>query len=155
MSEALVLVRQDDPAITLLTLNRPAKRNALSIALIDELLAAIVAASADPVRRVIVLRANGPAFCAGLDLTEASQPGAHERSAEALSALYLALGTSPLITIAAAHGAAMGGGAGLLSACDFVVAGEDLQLALPEVRRGLVAALVTCLLRRQLTDRQV
>src|SRR2546423_1433576 len=55
----------------------------------------------------------------------------------------------------AARGAAMGGGAGLLAACDFVIAADDLRLAYPEVRRGLVAALVTCLLRRQLPERLV
>jgi methylglutaconyl-CoA hydratase len=49
----------------------------------------------------------------------------------------------------------MGGGAGLLSACDLVVAAEDLKLSYPEVKRGLIAALVTCLLRRQLSDRKV
>ena len=66
--------------------------------------------------------------------------------------MYAAIGNSPLVTIAAAQGAAMGGGAGLLAACDFVVAADTLKLAYPEVKRGLVAALVTCLLRRRLND---
>ena len=110
----------------------------------------MTSASADPHRRVIVLTANGPAFCAGLDLKEAAAPGGAEKSAEALSRMYLAIGNSPLITIAAAAGAAMGGGAGLLAACDFVVAADDLKIAYPKVRRGSVAASVTCLLRRRL-----
>jgi methylglutaconyl-CoA hydratase len=90
-----------------------------------------------------------------LDLNEASEPGSTEKSSEALARMYAAIGNSPLVTIAAAHGAAMGGGAGLLAACDFVVAADDLKLAYPEVRRGLVAALVTCLLRRKLADGEV
>src|SRR5665213_1680879 len=146
-----ILVRNDDdPAIAVLTLNRPEKRNALNLELIGQITNAVTSASADPNRRALVLSANGPAFCAGLDLKEAAAPGGAEKSAEALSRMYLAIGNSPLITIAAAAGAAMGGGAGLLAACDFVVAADDLKIAYPEVRRGLVAALVTCLLRRRL-----
>jgi methylglutaconyl-CoA hydratase len=152
VSPPLLLVQRNDPAITLLTLNRPEKRNALSVGLIESLRDEIAADAKDPLRRAIVLLGNGPSFCAGLDLTEAGPGGAHERSAEALASLYEALGNSPLITIAVARGAAMGGGAGLLAACDFVLAADDLRLAYPEVRRGLVAALVTCLLRRRLTD---
>jgi methylglutaconyl-CoA hydratase len=155
MSEALVLVDRSDPAIAVVTLNRADKRNALSLALIESLRDAIAAASADVNCRALILCASGPAFCAGLDLAEASQAGMHERSAEALAGMYEALGNSPLVSIGAARGAAMGGGAGLLAACDFVIAADDLRLAYPEVRRGLVAALVTCLLRRQLPERQV
>jgi methylglutaconyl-CoA hydratase len=155
MPDDPLLIHRADPAITLLTLNRPDKRNALNVALIESLHAAIATASADPQCRALIVRGAGPSFCAGLDLTEASDATLHARSAESLATLYETLGTSPLITIAAAHGAAMGGGAGILAACDFVVAADDLSLAYPEVRRGLVAALVTCLLRRQLSDRQV
>lgn len=152
---SLVMVRREEPGVVVATLNRPEKRNALSVALIEQLRAAIEGASVDAGCRVIVLRGAGPAFCAGLDLAEAAQPDVHDRSAEALRQLYETIATSPAVTIAAAHGAAMGGGAGLVAACDFAIAAEDLKLAYPEVRRGLVAALVTCLLRRQATDRVV
>jgi methylglutaconyl-CoA hydratase len=155
MSEPLVLTDTSDPAITILTINRPDKRNALSIELATQLRDAITAASSDLHRRVLILRANGPAFCAGLDMKEATDPTSGHRSAQTLMEVYLALATSPLVTVAAAHGPAMGGGAGLLSACDFVVAAEDLRIAYPEVHRGLVAALVSTLLRRQLNDRAV
>jgi methylglutaconyl-CoA hydratase len=151
----LVLVDATDPALVVLTLNRPDKRNALSVALIEQLTATVKRAGNEPQRRVIILRGSGPVFCAGLDLTEAADPATAGRSAEALAALYLAICQSPLVTIAAAQGAAYGGGAGLLAACDFVVAAEDLHVGFPEVRRGLVAALVTCLVRRQLGDRFV
>src|SRR5258706_3020679 len=155
MTQELVMVDASDPAITVLTMNRPEKRNALSIALIEALTAAVVAASVDRSRRVIIVRGAGAAFCAGLDLSEAGQPGVSEKSAEALAGLYEAVATSPLVTIAAAQGAAMGGGAGLIAAWDFAVAADDLRLGYPEVHRGLVAALVTCLLRRQMNDRVV
>src|SRR4051812_21824611 len=146
----LVLIDNSDPAITILTLNRPDKRNALSIELIEQLTAAVAQASSDRNRRTIIIRANGPSFCAGLDLAEASDATKSHASATALCKMYQALSTSPLITIASAHGVAMGGGAGLLSACDFVVGSPDLKIAYPEVHRGLVAALVTTLLQRQL-----
>jgi methylglutaconyl-CoA hydratase len=155
MSESVLLVDSSDPLVTVLTLNRPDKRNALSIELMEQITAAVSEQARDLNRRVIVLRGSGPAFCAGLDLKEASDPGNSHRSAEALARMYLAIAQSPLVTIAAAQGAAMGGGAGLLAACDLVVAGDDLKLSFPEVKRGLIAALVTCLLRRQLNDRAV
>jgi methylglutaconyl-CoA hydratase len=58
-----------------------------------------------------------------------------------------------LVTIAAVHGAIMGGGIGLMSACDIAIAADDARIAFPEVHRGLVAALVTVLVRRQVADR--
>ena len=155
MSDSIVLVQTDNPAVAVVTFNRPDKRNALSVTLIEQITHAVTAASADPAQRVIILNGNGPSFCAGLDLSEASDANAAGRSAEALARMYGAIGNSPLVTVAAANGAAMGGGAGILAACDFVVAADDLKIAYPEVRRGLVAALVTCLLRRQLNDRAV
>jgi methylglutaconyl-CoA hydratase len=153
MSDSLVLIDNHDPQITIVTLNRADKRNALSIALMDQLTAAFAAAANDPNRRAIVLRAEGPSFCAGLDLTEASDPANSHRSAKAAAKMYLAITTSPLIAVAAARGAAVGGGAGLVLACDFGIAGDDLRIGFPEVHRGLVAALVTTLLRRQMNER--
>jgi methylglutaconyl-CoA hydratase len=144
-----------DPAVTILTLNRPDRRNALSIDLLEQLRGAVESAQSEPGRRVLILRGAGPAFCAGLDFNEAADPALSHRSSRALAACYRAICTSPLVTIAAAHGAAMGGGAGLVAACDLAIAADDLRLAYPEVHRGLVAALVTCLLRRQLHDRQI
>ncbi len=154
MSE-LVLIDESDPQVTVITLNRPEKRNALSIDLIMQARDAVKSASSDSNRRVILFRANGPAFCAGLDLKEATDPTKAHGSAVGLCEMYRTIATTPLITIAHAHGAAMGGGAGFLAACDFVVASNDLRLGYPEVHRGLVAALVTTLLRRQLGERVV
>ena len=69
--------------------------------------------------------------------------------------MYEAIATSPLVTLAAARGVAMGGGAGIIAACDFAVVTDDFRLSYPEVHRGLVAALVTCLLKRQVSDRSI
>jgi methylglutaconyl-CoA hydratase len=155
VSETTPLVHVDasDPTITVLTLNRAAKRNALSIALMDELLAAATSASTDLNRRVLILRGDGPAFCAGLDLHEAADPSTRDRSAHLLANVYRTIYQSPLVTIAAVHGAVMGGGIGLMAACDLALAADDTSIAFPEVRRGLVAALVTALVRRQVADR--
>jgi methylglutaconyl-CoA hydratase len=153
MSQSSVLIDSTDPVVAIVTLNRPSKRNALSLQLMEELLSAVQAAAENVNRRVLLLRANGPAFCAGLDLKEAANRANTESSARALAAVYKAIVACPLVTIAAAQGAVIGGGVGLLSACDLVVAADDMQIGFPEVKRGLVAALVTALVRRQVNDR--
>jgi methylglutaconyl-CoA hydratase len=154
VAEDILLIDDTDPTRRICTLNRPAKRNALSIELAERLADAIESAD-EPRRRVLILRGNGPVFCAGLDLQEAADASNSQRSARALARLYLCLARSPLITIATAQGGAFGGGAGLLPACDFAVAGDDLRIGFPEVHRGLIAGLVTALLLRQLPQRRV
>jgi methylglutaconyl-CoA hydratase len=140
-------------AVTTVTLNRPEKRNALNLALLARLSDTIAAAEAEPTRRVLVLRGAGPVFCAGLDLAEAAQPEqAHESAQRVADALRRLSGTR-LVTIAAVHGAAMAGGAGLMSACDFAVATQETRLGYPEVHRGLVPGLIMTFLRRQLRER--
>jgi len=67
----------------------------------------------------------------------------------------ITLAETPLVTIAAVHGAAVAGGAGIMSACDFVVAAEKTKIGYPEVRRGLVAGLVMTFLRRQVGERNM
>src|SRR4051812_48887358 len=117
----MILLESLDASTSILTLDRPEKRNALSLALIDEITTAIRQVESDGAKRVLILRANGPSFCAGLDLAEAASPGGAEKSAHALATMYEKLCTTPLVTIAAVHGAAVGGGAGLAIACDFVL----------------------------------
>lgn len=140
-------------AVATLTLNRADKRNALNVDLLRELVAAVAAAETDPALRVLVLRGAGTVFCAGLDLVEAVEPARAEASAALVGDALRALGTSRLITIAAVQGAAIAGGAGLMSACDFAVATQDAKFGYPEVRRGLVPALIMTFLRRQLRER--
>ena len=149
----LVLAESDGSATTVLTLNRPEKRNALNIALIEALCTAVEAAERVPAHRVLILRGAGPAFCAGLDLAEAADPGRAHRSADGIARVLMLLSDSRLVTIAAVHGAAIAGGAGLMSACDFAVAESGTLIGYPEPRRGLVAGMVMTFLRRQLGER--
>ncbi len=149
-----VLVEQKDRT-TILTLNRPERRNALTIELMTELASAIEQAAADRKQRVLILRGAGQAFCAGLDLNETTITEKAHQSAEAVANMLLAVSQTRLITIAQIHGAAVAGGAGLMSACDFVVAAERTKIGYPEAKRGLVAGLVMTFLRRQLHERDV
>src|SRR5438094_582114 len=134
-----VLVEQQDSRVSVLTLNRPERRNALTIELLTELVAAIEAAAADDNKRVLILRGAGQAFCAGLDLQETTELEKAHRSAEMVAKSLLAISETRLITIAQIHGAAVAGGAGLMSACDFVIAATHTKIGYPEGRRGLVA----------------
>jgi methylglutaconyl-CoA hydratase len=123
--------------------------------LLTELSEALETMSADSKKRVLILRGAGKAFCAGLDLQETTLLEKAHRSAEMVARTLLALSQTRLITIAQVHGAAVAGGAGLMSACDFVVAAEGTKIGYPEGRRGLVAGLVMTFLRRQLRERHI
>ncbi|MFI5357449.1 MAG: enoyl-CoA hydratase/isomerase family protein [Opitutales bacterium] len=152
MATSLVLIERAGP-VTTVTLNRPEKRNALNVELLGQLCAALAAAEADATQRIFVLRGTGKAFCSGLDLEEAAQPGCAHASADLVAQALRALAVTRLITIAAVQGAAIAGGAGLMSVCDFAVATRDAKFGYPEVRRGLVPALIMTFLRRQLRER--
>jgi len=150
----VLLIEKQTPQITVVTLNRPERRNALTIELLTELVAAIKVASDMPHERIIILRGAGAAFCTGMDLKAATPQNAHAM-AELVAEALLTLSQTRLITIAAVHGAAVAGGAGIMSACDFVVAAERTKIGYPEVRRGLVPGLVMTFLRRQVGERNM
>ena len=151
----VVLIEKQTPQITVVTLNRPERRNALTIELLTELISAIHAASEEPRVRILILRGAGAAFCTGLDLKEAADQGKAHATAEAVANTLIMISQTRLITIAAVHGAAVAGGAGIMSACDFVVAAQRTKIGYPEVRRGLVAGLVMTFLRRQVGERNM
>jgi methylglutaconyl-CoA hydratase len=150
----VLLIEKQTPQIRVVILNRPERRNALTIELLTELVAAIKVASDMPHERIIILRGAGAAFCTGMDLKAATPQNAHAM-AELVAKTLLTLSQTRLITIAAVHGAAVAGGAGIMSACDFVVAAERTKIGYPEVRRGLVAGLVMTFLRRQVGERNM
>ncbi len=152
---SVVLVEKLTPHITVITLNRPERRNALSIELLTELLASIKLASDEARERILILRGAGAAFCTGLDLKEAQDQTKAHATADLVAHALNALSSARLVTIAAVHGAAVAGGAGLMSACDYVVAAERTKIGYPETRRGLVAGLVMTFLRRQLRERDM
>jgi methylglutaconyl-CoA hydratase len=150
----VLLVEKQTPQITTLTLNRPERRNALTVELMGEITSACAAAEADPQQRILILRGAGKAFCTGLDLDEVTKADP-QVTAQNVGRMLLAVAETRLVTIAVVHGAAVAGGAGLMSACDFVIAAERTRLGYPEVRRGLVASLVMTFIRRQLRERDL
>jgi methylglutaconyl-CoA hydratase len=142
-----------------LTLHRPEKRNALNPQLIHDIQEALSGAAADDAVRVVLLRGAGPDFCAGMDLAgilENPHPSVmdHLEDARRVAALYLALRHCPRPIISAVHGRALGGGCGLASASDLVVASESAQFRYSEINLGFVPAIVTALLRRSVGDKQ-
>jgi methylglutaconyl-CoA hydratase len=151
----VVLIEKQTPQIRTIVLNRPERRNALTLDLLNELSAAVKVASDQPEERVLILRGAGAAFCTGLDLREAADHTKAHATAEMVARTLVTLSQTRLITIAAVHGAAVAGGAGIMSACDFVVAAERTKIGYPEVRRGLVAGLVMPFLRRQVGERNM
>jgi enoyl-CoA hydratase/carnithine racemase len=135
-----ILLRADADGIATLTLNRPAARNALSTGLMRALQAEIDAIAADRSVRVVVIAANGPAFCAGHDLREVR--GTPTREAyEALfaqcSALMLSITRLPQPVIARVHATATAAGCQLVATCDLAVAAETARFATPGVNIGL------------------
>lgn len=150
---------QDDGAVRILRLRRPAARNALSLGLMRTLRDELGRASAEPSVRAVVLTGDSGAFCAGLDLAELRDiphrtAAQHRADTEVFRALLDTLYTLPKPTVAAVNGAAVGGGAGLVAACDLAVMDEGARLGFPEVQLGFVAALVGVFLVRQVGEKR-
>jgi len=137
--------------VATVTINRPERRNALNEAVLVELLRACEAVEADPAARVLVLTGSGDkAFSAGADLTPPGGDGflaAHEKRG-LLPKVFLAFSQIGKPTIARLAGHALAGGLGLVLACDFAIAADDVELGTPEVHRGLMPYMVLALLRR-------
>ena len=151
----VIVVERQSRQITVITLNRPERRNALTLELLTQLCVAINVASQQPGQRVLILRGAGAAFCTGLDLKEAADQTKADATGEMVATTLITISQTRLITIAAVHGAAVAGGAGIMSACDLVVAADGTKIGYPEVRRGLVAGLVMTFLRRQVGERNM
>jgi methylglutaconyl-CoA hydratase len=142
-----------DAGIFSITLNRPAKRNALSEEMIDLLHRALEEADLNPDVRVVLIRGAGSDFCAGADLDELLASAdrtlvENEESALRLGQIFQRLRALPKAVLCLVQGRALAGGAGLATACDLVLAGTGAQLGYPEIQRGFVPAMVTTMLRR-------
>lgn len=139
-SAPVALSERVAPGIVLLTLNRPAQRNALSMALVERLLDHLSALSEDHELRALVLTGAGDrAFCAGADLHERKNLDARQRWAhtDAINNLADAIALFPAPVIAATRGYALAGGLELALACDLRVAASDAVFGLPEVKIGI------------------
>jgi methylglutaconyl-CoA hydratase len=159
MTADLVLYEVRSPA-ALLTLNRPDRRNALNRALIGALSDAFARAAEDAAVRCVLITGAGSSFCAGMDLAELQEsltPQGEQSpvwdDALRLASLYERIYTSGKPTIAAVNGTAVAGGAGLVSVCDLAVCVPEARFGYPEVRRGLVAAMVMPHLLRHVGER--
>jgi enoyl-CoA hydratase/carnithine racemase len=137
MSENLLLETRD--GVTRLTLNRPEKRNALSLDLLTKLEQAIESIAADSKARVVVIAAQGPVFSAGHDLSEMVGQCAESYRAlfQLCSRVMLGLRRLPQPVIARVHGLATAAGCQLVAACDLAVAAEEAAFATPGVKIGL------------------
>lgn len=150
-----VLITETQGAVLVIKLNRPEKHNALNTDLTQRLFDTLKSAEAQASVHAIVLTGNGKSFCAGADTGEFTtlvpeSPHAVLDRADLTTALHLVFSQIAKPIIAAVHGNALGGGAGLALACDLVVMAEDARFGYPELKHGIVAAVVLANLVRQL-----
>ncbi len=157
--ESNVLLYAVEDSVARITLNRPEKRNALNDSLIASLKDSIRAAANEECVRVILIVGAGPDFCAGADLSslqKISQASVAENQADAgsLMELFLLMRQVPVPIVAAVHGKALAGGCGLASASDIVLASANARFGYPEVKIGFVPAMVTAILRRNVSEKR-
>ena len=141
-----VMLTQDGPVL-MAALNRPEQHNALTPGLIEQLTAVFHHQAIQPEIRLIVLTGNGRSFCAGADINYMRAAADYDFTAnvadgQAIFDLMQAINTCPKPVIGRVNGAAIGGGVGLVSACDIVVAVERARFAFSEVRLGIVPAVI-------------
>jgi methylglutaconyl-CoA hydratase len=140
-----------------ITLTRAEKRNAISWAMMEELSAALEEIAASPARAVI-LTGEGRAFCAGMDLdmlqaTSTRSPEENKADSRKMAHMFLSLYRFPKPVIAAINGAAIAGGCGLATMCDFALAVPEAKFGYSEVRIGFLPALVSVFLMRQIAEK--
>ena len=133
-----ILFEQDEN-VAYVTMNRPDKRNALSLAHMLELKECFESIGESKEAQVVILRANGPAFCAGHDLSEmvGRDPGFYRHLFDVCTELMTTIQSIPQPVIAAVHGIATAAGCQLVATCDLVFAAEEAHFATPGVRIGL------------------
>ena len=148
MTDYTALTVETNGPVARITLNRPDSRNAFDEVVIAELARAFQQASAAPDVRVIVLAANGPAFCAGANLNWMRRAAdfTHEQNladAGGLAAMLRAIHESPKPVIARVQGDVYAGGMGLVAACDIAVSVDSAWYCLSEVKIGLIPATIS------------
>lgn len=150
------LVHTDDAGgVRTLTLDSQHNRNALSSQLVSELLAGVQGASEADEVKVVVLQAEGKAFCSGADLKEMAAGGeeGRARGTQAMLAVLREIATSPCPVVARVHAPVRAGGIGIVAAADIAVASEEASFALTEVRLGLTPAIISLTVGQRMLDR--
>ena len=147
MTETPVLWQHDDSGVATVTLNRPERNNAYNDAMIAGLHEAMDTLSSVPGLRAVVIKGNGRHFQAGADLTwlrsvRAGSKQDNNQASQATADAVDRLNRLPVPTVALVHGFCVGGGTGIVAACDIVVAAEDAKFAISEVRWGLTASII-------------
>ncbi|HUP00795.1 MAG TPA: enoyl-CoA hydratase/isomerase family protein [Gemmatimonadota bacterium] len=153
MNDSVRYEVHDTDGVATITLDRPEKRNALDPDAIDGLEAAFAAAEAEDRARVLFVNGSGKDFCAGADIMhiEALVDATREAlvaDARRLGRLFVRMRRLPKPIVAAVHGNALAGGAGLATACDIVLASDDAHFGYPEIHIGFVPAMVMTMLVR-------
>ena len=148
---------ETDGTVARITLNRPEKHNALSAVMIDEIMAALAEAESANVR-VCIISGAGKSFCAGMDLDALKSlarqsPEENIADARRTAGLFRRLWSFSKPLIAAVNGAALGGGCGIATLCDFTLAAPEAKFGYPEVRIGFIPALVSVFLERQVGEK--
>jgi methylglutaconyl-CoA hydratase len=148
MSEPLFLTKLSKDQVLTVTLNRPEVHNAFNDEMIKGLTSEFKKLHQSKDVRVVVLEGNGKSFCAGADLNWMKKMKDYSeadnyRDSVALSELFHVINTCPLPVVAKVHGSVLGGGVGLVAACDYVVAQEETTFGLTEIRLGLLPAVIS------------
>ncbi len=148
-------------AIGRLTLARPEEGNALDVASAHAIVDALMEFEADDEVRVVLINADGPDFCTGVDLEAVAMADGinvgrdnFERDATDIGRIYMTIRGMRKPVVAAIQGRALGDGCGFATACDVVLARDDARFGYPEVRIGFVPAMVMAMLRRSVGEKQ-
>ena len=146
-------------SVASITLNRPEKKNALSDTLIAALKDSLIRAGNEEAARVVTIKGAGSDFCSGADLSalqKIADSSIAENAADARSLMevFTLIRDLPIPVVATVHGRALAGGCGLASACDIVLASASARFGYPEVKIGFVPAMVTAILRRNVSEKR-
>jgi enoyl-CoA hydratase/carnithine racemase len=149
---SLILI-EAQPGVTTITLNRTDRRNALNLAMLQELCAALENIAKDSSVRSLILRGAGIDFSSGFDLTEGQEVETSLQHGELLCRAMLLLAEAPQFTIAMVAGYALAGGGALVAACDYAICLEDARFGYPVLKVGIVPTPGMPFLRHELKDR--
>jgi methylglutaconyl-CoA hydratase len=159
VSEYRKVTYRVEQGIARITLNRPERRNALDQELLTELRDALRVSASDDSVRVVVVAGSGKDFCSGMDLRTFADDasgdlGKFQTEARNMAGLLLDMRRHPRPIVAAVQGRALGGGCGIATAADIVLASDCAQFGYPEINIGFVPAIVMALLRRLVSERR-